>query len=112
MTTTEIEILANKIVEALSTNQRALKRITDLLAESITEKAKEDLPEKLSKNIAYKHFGRKYVDEWVSFGLIEVEERGNRLLLLTKRLKELDRLYQFPNLYEREKEKYLQNLIV
>lgn len=112
MTNTDLQILASKIVEELTLNQRALKRVTDLLADSITEKAKKELPEKISKNIAYKHFGRKYVDEWVSFGLIEVEERGNRLLLLTKRLKELDRLYQFPNLYEREKEKYLQNLIV
>lgn len=111
MTNTDIDILAQNIVQVLCEDNRALQRISRCIADAITESNNTKLPDKISKNMAYKHFGRKYVDEWVRFGLITVEERGNRLLLETKRLRELDRIYQIPNLYEKEKNKYAERLI-
>lgn len=111
MTTIEIDILAQKLVTELANNDRALSRLSDFLAKAILVSDKNKLPDFISKNVAYKNFGRKSVDEWILLNLIEQKGLRNRIMLNTYRLRELEQICKTPDIYEKEKLKYIKQLI-
>lgn len=94
MEATEIEILAKKIIQALYNNDQALTKFSDFFVKALNVGVKNNLPEFMSKNRAIKYFGRKSVDQWISKKLINVERRGNRMLLETSQLMILKEFYK------------------
>ncbi|MDD6211282.1 MAG: hypothetical protein PUB21_11840 [Bacteroidales bacterium] len=107
MNALESKIAASEICKYMISDNEFVEKFANVLASKM--KDMEEIGKYISKNKAYKIFGRTQVDRWLYLGLIDYINNGKYHLIEYKALEELSNLSEQE--YERRKSKALNEMV-